>query len=157
MRFECDFWNYLALFFFRPLSRVLGCHLNHSVARKANLEQETLMSLPDGPKSPRIWQMLHWITMPFSFMQGCNDRYGDCFTASIGEKLSNFAQFEMKLVISGILSGFELALADSRSAGASRLDRRAISVSNGCQRAPSCQARTVTPRLANQFVTCAYC
>jgi cytochrome P450 len=26
-----------------------------------------------------------------------------------------FAQFEMKLVISGILSGFELALADSRS------------------------------------------
>src|ERR1700756_3519506 len=46
------------------------------------------MSLPDGPKSPRIWQMLHWITMPFSFMQGCNDRYGDCFTAAIGQKLS---------------------------------------------------------------------
>ena len=46
------------------------------------------MSLPDGPKSPKIWQMLHWITMPFSFMRRCNDRYGDRFTAAIGEKLS---------------------------------------------------------------------
>src|SRR5260221_4107585 len=29
-----------------------------SVARRANLKYQTLMSLPDGPKSPKIWQML---------------------------------------------------------------------------------------------------
>ena len=40
------------------------------------------MSLPDGPKSPDIWQMLQWITMPFSFMRGCSRRYGDRFTAN---------------------------------------------------------------------------
>src|SRR3984893_3106420 len=45
------------------------------------------MSLPDGPKSPRIWQMLHWITMPISFMRGCSHRYGDPFKATLSPKI----------------------------------------------------------------------
>ena len=46
------------------------------------------MSLPKGPQTPAIWQMFHWITSPFSFMRGCTQDYGDCFTAMLGE---NFA------------------------------------------------------------------
>jgi cytochrome P450 family 110 len=46
------------------------------------------MSLPNGPKTPAIWQMFHWITSPFSFMQRCTQNYGDCFTVPLGDKLS---------------------------------------------------------------------
>lgn len=44
------------------------------------------MSLPNGPKTPAIWQKLHWIARPFSLMRDCADRYGDCFTVKLGEK-----------------------------------------------------------------------
>ncbi len=46
------------------------------------------MSLPNGPKTPAIWQMFDWITSPFSFMQRCTQNYGDCFTVPLGDKLS---------------------------------------------------------------------
>ncbi len=46
------------------------------------------MSLPPGPKTPAIWQMLYWIIRPFSFMRGCAQAYGDCFTVRLG---ANFA------------------------------------------------------------------
>jgi cytochrome P450 family 110 len=71
------------------------------------------MSLPDGPKSPRIWQMLHWITMPFSFMQGCNDRYGDCFTAAIGQKLSPVVFFSNPKALQVILTSDDSELFDA--------------------------------------------
>jgi len=71
------------------------------------------MSLPDGPKSPRIWQMLHWITMPFSFMRGCNDRYGDCFTAAIGQKLSPIVFFSNPQALQVILTSDDSELFDS--------------------------------------------
>jgi cytochrome P450 family 110 len=71
------------------------------------------MSLPDGPKSPRIWQMVHWITMPFSFMQSCNDRYGDCFTAAIGEKLSPVVFFSNPQALQVILTSDDSELFDA--------------------------------------------
>ena len=71
------------------------------------------MSLPDGPKSPRIWQMLHWITMPFSFMRGCNDRYGDPFTAAIGEKLSPVVFLSNPQALQVILTSDDSKLFDS--------------------------------------------
>jgi len=47
------------------------------------------MSLPDGPKSPAILQLIHWIARPLSFMRSCSDRYGDCFTVkSLGPRMS---------------------------------------------------------------------
>jgi cytochrome P450 family 110 len=46
------------------------------------------MSLPNGPKTLPIWQMLDWITSPFSFMQRCTNAYGDCFTTRLGEKFA---------------------------------------------------------------------
>ena len=71
------------------------------------------MSLPDGPKSPRIWQMVHWITMPFSFMQSCNDRYGDCFTAAIGEKFSPVVFFSNPQALQVILTNDDSEFFDS--------------------------------------------
>jgi cytochrome P450 family 110 len=71
------------------------------------------MSLPDGPKSPKIWQMLHWITMPFSFMRRCNDRYGDRFTAAIGEKLSPVVFFSNPQALQVILTSDDSELFDA--------------------------------------------
>src|ERR1700747_804791 len=96
-----------------PENCVLGCRFNHSVARRSNLNRKTLMPLPDGPKSPKIWQMLHWIIMPFSFMQACNDRYGDCFTAGIGEKLSPVVFFSNPQALQVILTSDDSELFDS--------------------------------------------
>jgi hypothetical protein len=76
-------------------------------------KQETLMSLPDGPKSPKIWQMLRWITMPFSFMRGCNDRYGDCFTATIGQKIPSVVFFSNPQALQVILTSDNSELFDS--------------------------------------------
>jgi len=63
------------------------------------------MSLPDGPKSPKIWQMLHWITMPFSFMRRCNDRYGDRFTAAIDRAADDKAVFTVAYVVRAVSPG----------------------------------------------------
>jgi cytochrome P450 family 110 len=47
------------------------------------------MSLPDGPKSPELWQQLQWLATPFSFMRNTRQRYGETFTIAIGKgKLS---------------------------------------------------------------------
>jgi cytochrome P450 family 110 len=47
------------------------------------------MSLPDGPKSPELWQQLRWLATPFSFMRDCRQRYGETFTVAVGKgKLS---------------------------------------------------------------------
>src|SRR5262245_65779426 len=71
------------------------------------------MSLPDGPKSPKIWQMIHWITMPFSFMRGCNDRYGDRFTATLSQKLSPVVFFSNPQALQVILTSDDSELFDS--------------------------------------------
>jgi hypothetical protein len=42
------------------------------------------MSLPDGPKSPELWQQLRWLATPFSFMRDSRERYGESFTVAIG-------------------------------------------------------------------------
>jgi len=39
-------------------------------------------SLPPGPRSPRLVQLLKWVRRPLPFMEACARRYGDCFTLS---------------------------------------------------------------------------
>ena len=39
--------------------------------------------LPPGPRWPRPWQTLAWITRPGPFLQRCRARYGDVFTIRI--------------------------------------------------------------------------
>jgi cytochrome P450 family 110 len=46
------------------------------------------MSLPEGPRTPATLQMIQWIARPLSFMRSCSDRYGDCFTVYVSQKLS---------------------------------------------------------------------
>ncbi|MFO0810469.1 MAG: cytochrome P450 [Gemmataceae bacterium] len=36
--------------------------------------------LPSGPKTPAVWQLLHYSHAPLSFLEGCARRYGDPFT-----------------------------------------------------------------------------
>lgn len=62
------------------------------------------MSLPNGPKTPPIWQMFHWITRPFSFMRGCANDYGDCFTVMLGEKFAPVVFFSHPQALQTILS-----------------------------------------------------
>jgi cytochrome P450 len=72
------------------------------------------MSLPDGPKSPKIWQMFQWITMPFSFMRGCSDRYGDRFTLSFfSRKLPPVVFFSNPQALQVILTSDDSELFDS--------------------------------------------
>ena len=46
------------------------------------------MSLPEGPRTPATLQMIQWIARPLSFMRSCSDRYGDCFTVYVSQKMS---------------------------------------------------------------------
>src|SRR6266403_4805311 len=71
------------------------------------------MSLPDGPKSPRIWQMLQWITMPFSFMRDCSDRYGDQFTVSLSQHLPPVVFFSNPQALQVIMTSDDSELFDS--------------------------------------------
>src|SRR3984893_4996780 len=72
------------------------------------------MSLPDGPKSPKIWQMLQWITMPFSFLRGCSDRYGDGFTLTFfSRKLPPVVFFSNPQALQVILTSDDSELFDS--------------------------------------------
>jgi cytochrome P450 len=72
------------------------------------------MSLPDGPKSPKIWQMLQWIAMPFSFMRGCSHRYGDRFTLSFfSRKLPPVVFFSNPQALQVILTSDDSELFDS--------------------------------------------
>ena len=57
--------------------------------------------------------MLHWITMPFSFMRGCKDRYGDPFTVSIGQKLPAVVFFSDPQALQVILTNDDSELFDS--------------------------------------------
>jgi hypothetical protein len=71
------------------------------------------MSLPDGPKSPSIWQMFQWITMPFSFMLGCSHYYGDRFTVRIGQRLGPIVFFSNPEAMQVILIGDDSELFDA--------------------------------------------
>ena len=46
------------------------------------------MPLPDGPRTPPTLQVIQWLARPLSFMRSCRDRYGDCFTTHLGERMS---------------------------------------------------------------------
>ena len=71
------------------------------------------MSLPAGPKSPKIWQMLQWITTPFSFMRGCSDRFGDRFTVSLSQNLPPVVFFSNPQALQVIMTSDDSELFDS--------------------------------------------
>jgi cytochrome P450 family 110 len=71
------------------------------------------MLLPDGPKSPELWQMLQWIASPFSFMRDCKRRYGDCFTVALSAKLSRIVFVSDPEALQVILTGDNSELFDA--------------------------------------------
>lgn len=71
------------------------------------------MSLPDGPKSPDAWQMLQWVTRPFSFMQSCKHRYGDRFTVTLNQKLGPLVFFSHPEALQVILTSDDSDLFDA--------------------------------------------
>ncbi len=42
------------------------------------------MKLPEGPKTPPIVQMLHWLADPLGYMEAMRERYGNIFTTRVG-------------------------------------------------------------------------
>jgi cytochrome P450 len=71
------------------------------------------MSLPDGPKSPDAWQMLQWVTRPFSFMRSCRSRYGDRFTVTLSQKVGPLVFFSHPEALQVILTGDDSGLFDA--------------------------------------------
>jgi cytochrome P450 family 110 len=71
------------------------------------------MPLPDGPKSPDIWQMLQWIVTPFSFMRSCNHHYGDRFTVTFSQKFGPLVFFSNPEALKIILTGDDSELFDA--------------------------------------------
>ncbi len=41
---------------------------------------QTFAPLPPGPKTPALWQLIHYSHSPLPFLEGCAGRYGDPFT-----------------------------------------------------------------------------
>ena len=41
-------------------------------------------TLPSGPQSPPLWQIIQWLGRPLEFMESCAHRYGDLFTLDFG-------------------------------------------------------------------------
>jgi cytochrome P450 len=71
------------------------------------------MSLPDGPKSPDAWQMLQWVTRPFSFMRNCKHRYGDQFTVTLSQRVGPLVFFSHPEALQVILTGDDSNLFDA--------------------------------------------
>ena len=71
------------------------------------------MSLPNGPKTPAIWQMLYWIAKPFSFMRKYTNDYGDCFTVMLGEKFAPVVFFSHPEALQTILTSDDAKMFDA--------------------------------------------
>jgi len=81
--------------------------------KSQNPKYETVMSLPDGPKSPEIWQKLLWIATPFPFMRSCSHRYGDSFKVRLSQKLSPVVFFSNPEALQLILTSDDAELFDA--------------------------------------------
>lgn len=73
----------------------------HNKSRVTNCQ----MPLPHGPRSPEFLRLIHWIARPLSYMRSCNDRYGDCFTMNLGQKMSSAVVFSDPKALEIILTG----------------------------------------------------
>ena len=62
------------------------------------------MSLPEGPRTPATIQLIQWIARPLSFMRSCSDRYGDCFTVYVSQKMSPTVVFSHPQALQIILT-----------------------------------------------------
>ncbi|MBV9491613.1 MAG: cytochrome P450 [Verrucomicrobia bacterium] len=71
------------------------------------------MALPDGPKSPKLWQMADWILRPISVMRRCGARYGDCFAVNINQGAPPIVFFSHPKALQVILTSDDSELFDA--------------------------------------------
>ena len=71
------------------------------------------MVLPDGPKASSVWQMLQWVTTPFSFMRACSEHYGDCFTIRLSRRFGPLILFSHPEALQVILTNDDGKLFDA--------------------------------------------
>jgi cytochrome P450 len=51
------------------------------------MQQKKRMKLPNGPKTPRLVQILQWVISPMKYMEECAQRYGDIFTLQLTDSV----------------------------------------------------------------------
>ncbi len=68
------------------------------------------MSLPDGPKTPALWQILYWIADPIGAMREYSQKYGDCFSLRIGYKFEPLVMISDPEILQIILTNDESKL-----------------------------------------------
>ncbi|MCU0523961.1 MAG: cytochrome P450 [Elainella sp. Prado103] len=61
------------------------------------------MAHPPVVSTPAAWNLLQWIVQPLGFLEHCADRYGDCFTATLGN-VARFTYFSDPAAIEQIFS-----------------------------------------------------
>jgi cytochrome P450 family 110 len=71
------------------------------------------MALPEGPRAPTALQMLQWVTTPFSFMQSCHRKYGDCFTIRLNRRFGPLVFFSQPEALQAILTNDDTKLFES--------------------------------------------
>jgi cytochrome P450 family 110 len=71
------------------------------------------MALPDGPKASSVWQMLQWVTTPFSFMRACSEQYGECFTIRLSRRFGPLTLFSHPEALQVILTNDDGKLFDA--------------------------------------------
>jgi cytochrome P450 family 110 len=71
------------------------------------------MSLPEGPKDLKIWQMVQWIATPISFMRRCRRRFGDRFTVKLTRELPPVVFFSDPKALQVILTNDDSELFDA--------------------------------------------
>src|SRR5207302_9597703 len=54
-----------------------------------------MSSLPPGPRAPGLVQAMGWVWRPGPWLEGCRNRYGDCFTI----RLPGFGERGFKPVV----------------------------------------------------------
>lgn len=62
------------------------------------------MRQPDGPKTPGLVSLIHWIARPLSYMRSCSERYGDCFKMNLGYRVPAAVVFSHPRALETILT-----------------------------------------------------
>ena len=62
------------------------------------------MRQPDGPRTPGLLSLIHWIVRPLSYMRSCSERYGDCFKMNLGYRVPAAVVFTHPRALEAILT-----------------------------------------------------
>src|SRR5262249_51339377 len=70
----------------------------------ARVSDDTILSLPNGPRTPAVAQTLEWVRRPVEFMEANRRRYGPTFLARLGP-LQNVLFLSEPAYVKAVLTG----------------------------------------------------